>query len=153
MDKALQVRDILSTRGLNLYKFLDSPLESLAFFGFYVPHHLYYDLARTLSLPRSTRCWLESYHGLSTVDWLAVFGFDLDVSPGCSCCFSDSRQLFWIRPSMTGCLDSVACRKTCSQYCSFDRSVGTPLAWAAPRRAKDVLALNKREFLCQGWRT
>src|SRR5882762_9926851 len=140
MDKALQVRDILSTRGLTLY---NVSRQSARIFGrssgFYVPHNLYYDLARTFSLPTIYQMLALSHitdYRLS--DWLAVFGFDLDVI---------SRLQLLLLRQQTTVLDSTvydpdawipSCRKTCSQYCSFDRSAGTPpsLGGAATRKGR-----------------
>jgi len=150
MDKALQVRDILSTRGLTLY---NVSRQSARIFGrssgFYVPHNLYYDLARTFSLPTIYQMLALSHitdYRLS--DWLAVFGFDLDVI---------SRLQLLLLRQQTTVLDStvydpdawipwLAERPAASIALSI-APLAHLLAWVAPRRAKDVLALNKREFL------
>src|SRR5487761_675613 len=81
MDRALQVREILSLRGLTLYSV---SRRSAELFGrssqFYIPHNLYYDLARTVSIP--TICQILAFSHITNyqlADWLAVFGFDLDA--------------------------------------------------------------------------
>jgi len=56
--QALQVRDILSTRGLTLYKVLDSPLESLGVLRGFTSLTICITTWRALfRSPRSTRCW------------------------------------------------------------------------------------------------
>jgi len=150
MDKALKVREILSTRGLTLYKV---SRESARIFGhssqFYVPHNLYYDLAGTLSIPTIYQILALSHitdYRLS--DWLAVFGFDLDAI---------SRLHLLIPRQQTVILDSTVY----DTYAWVPWFAGRPetglapsiaplghfLTWAAPRRIRTLLDLNRRKFL------
>jgi len=61
MDRANQVRQILSTRGLTLYRVCQ---QSAEIFGrssrFYVPHNLYYDVGNPSLIPPFTRCLLSA---------------------------------------------------------------------------------------------
>ena len=150
MDKALKVREILSTRGLTLY---NVSRQSAELFGrssqFYVPHNLYYDLAHTLSVPTIYQILALSHiTGYRLSDWLAVFGFDLDII---------SRLQLLILRQQTTVLDSTVYDPDAwipwlaeRPAAGLARSIA-PLAhlltWVAPRRAKDLLALNKGKFL------
>jgi hypothetical protein len=150
MDKALKVREILSTRGLTLYKV---SRESARIFGhssrFFVPHNLYYDLAHTLPVPTIYQMLALSHitdYRLS--DWLAVFGFDLDAI---------SRLQLLIPRQPTTVLDSTVYDTHAWIPWLAGRPAAGParsivplahlLTWVAPRRAKNLLALNKRKFL------
>jgi len=150
MDKALRVREILSTRGLTLYNVSG---QSARIFGrtsqFYVPHNLYYDLARTCSIPTIWQTLALSHitdYRLS--DWLAVFGSGLDVI---------SRLQFFIRRQRTTVLDSTVydpdawipwlAGRPAAGLARSTAPLAHLLTRVAPRRAKDLLALNKRKFL------
>ena len=150
MDKALKVREILSTRGLTLYKV---SRESARIFGhssqFYVPHNLYYDLAHTLPVPTIYQMLALSHitdYRLS--DWLAVFGFDLDAI---------SRLQLLIPRQQTTVLDSTVydthawipwlAERPAAGLARSIAPLAHLLTWMAPRRAKDLLTLNKRKFL------
>src|SRR5437879_13631287 len=80
MDRAEQVRRILTTRGLTLYRVSQ---QSAEIFGrssrFYVPHNLYYDVADPSLIPTIHQILaLSHFTNYRLYDWLAVFGFDLD---------------------------------------------------------------------------
>lgn len=144
------MREILSTRGLSVY---NVSRRSAEIFGrssqFYVPHNLYYDLARTLSVPTIYQMLALSHitdYRLS--DWLAVFGFDVDVI---------SRLQLSILRQQTIVLDSTVYDPHAWIPWLAERPAAGPtrsivplahlLSWAAPRRAEDLLALNRRKFL------
>ena len=150
MDKALQVREILSTRGLTLY---NVSRQSAEIFGrssqFYVPHNLYYDLAHTPSIPTIYQMFALSHiTGYRLFDWLAVFGFDLDVI---------SRLQVLILRQQTIVLDSTVydthawvpwlAERPATGLARSIAPLGHLLTWVAPRRVKDLLALNKRMYL------
>ena len=150
MDYALQVREILATRGLTLY---GVSRRSAELFGrsshFYVPHNLYYDLTRTLSVPTVWQMLALSHitdYRLS--DWLAVFGFELDAIFRLQLLIPRQHTTVldfptydthaWIpwfaeRPHI-GPVPSVA-------------PLGQLLAVAPPRRAIDLFAERKKAFL------
>lgn len=83
MDCADRVREILSSKGLTLYRISQQSAET---FGrsspYYIPHHLYSDLAIPLRRPS-----IHQFIALSRLsnyrlsDWLLVFGFDLNQIP------------------------------------------------------------------------
>src|SRR5437016_1072463 len=147
MDRALQVREILSTRSLTLY---NVSRQSAEIFGrssqFYIPHNLYYDLAHTVSVPTIHQILALSHitdYRLS--DWLAVFGFDLDAI---------ARLQLLIPRQQTTILDSTIydtyawipwfAERPETGPASPIAPLGHFLTWAAPRRVRDLLALNKR---------
>ncbi len=144
------MREILSTRGLTLY---NVSRQSAEIFGrssqFYIPHNLYYDLAHTPSMP--TICQMLAFShitGYRLSDWLAVFGFDLDLI---------SRLQLLVPKQRTTLLDSSIYDMHAWIPWFADRSnagpvppiapVGQFLASAASRRAAELVALNKRRFL------
>jgi hypothetical protein len=90
-----RVRQLLATRGLTLYQV---SRQSAEIFGklspSFIPHSLYYDLTvscvspgiqQLLALSRITNYRLS--------DWLAVFGFDLDVIPRLQCMVPRNRTV------------------------------------------------------------
>src|SRR5260370_4749932 len=150
MDRAEQVRQILTTRGLTLYRVSQ---QSAEIFGrssrFYVPHNLYYDVADPSLIPTIHQMLALSHiTNFRLYDWLAVFGFDLDVI---------SRLRLLVPRQRTTLLDSSV-HDTHAWIPWFADSLhagpvppiaplGQFLASAAPRRAAELLALSKRRFL------
>lgn len=151
MDKTLQVREILRTRGLTLY---NVSRRSAELFGrsspFYVPHNWYYRLARTFSIATIYQVLaLSQITNFRLFDWLAVFGFDLDAI---------SRLRLLIPRQQTTILDATVYdthawipwfseRPRTTAPTSSIAPLGRLLTRAAPKRARDLLALNKRRFL------
>jgi len=150
MDRAEQVRRVLGARGLTLYQVSQ---QSAEIFGrsspYYLPHNLYSDVAgpswiptlpQILSLSRITNYRLS--------DWLAVFGFDLDLIP---------RLRLLVPRQRTTLLDSSVYDTHAWIPWFAERSKAGPvppiaplgqfLAWAGSRRAVNLLALNKAKFL------
>lgn len=150
MDRAEQVRQILFARGLTLYRVSQQSAQT---FGrssrFYVPHNLYYDVGDPSLIPTIHQMLALSHitnYRLS--DWLAVFGFDLD---------SISRLRMLIPRQQTTLLDSTV-YDTHSWIPWFAERpqagpvppiapLGEFLETAAPKRAADLLPLNKTRFL------
>jgi len=150
MDRAEQVRRILTTRGLTLYRVSQRSAE---IFGrpsrFYVPHTLYYDVADPCLIPTIHQLVALSHiTNYRLYDWLAVFGFDLDKI---------SRLQLLIPRQRTTLLDSSVYDVHAWIPWFADRPnkgplpliapVGQLLASPAPRRATELLALGKRRFL------
>jgi hypothetical protein len=150
MNRAEQVRRILTARGLTLYRVSQ---QSAEIFGhssrFYVPHNLYYDVADPSLIPTIHQMLALSHiTNYRLYDWLAVFGFDLDHI---------SRLQLLIPRQGTTLLDSsvydthawipwFAERLNVRQVPAI-APLGQFLASATPRRAAELLALNKRRFL------
>src|SRR5882762_698174 len=150
MDRANQVRQILSTRGLTLYRVCQ---QSAEIFGrssrFYVPHNLYYDFCNPPLIPTIHQIIALSHiTNYRLYDWLAVFRFDLDQI---------SRLRLLIPRQRTTLLDSsvydlyawipwFAERLKGGQVPPI-APLGQFLGAAAPRRARELLTLNKRKFL------
>jgi hypothetical protein len=150
MDRAQQVRAILSTRSLTLY---NVSRRSTDLFGrstpFYVPHNLYYDLAHTLSTPTIFQILALSHiTDYRLFDWLAVFGFNLDAI---------SRLQLSIPRQQTTILDSTVydtyawipwfAERPQISSASSTAPLGHFLTWAPPERATELLALNKKRYL------
>jgi len=149
MDRALQVRTILATRGLTLYSL---SRKSAELFGrsshFYVPHNFYYDLAHSGSKPTIYQVLALSHiTDYRMSDWLAVFGFDLNTI---------SRLELIIPRQPTTILDSTVydtetwipwfAERPKSDPPPSIAPLGHFLACAAPKRAKDLVGPNKGKF-------
>lgn len=144
------MRAILSTRSLTLYNVSQ---QSAEIFGrssaFYIPHNLYYDLARKLSTPTIFQILALSHiTDYRLFDWLAVFGFDLDAI---------SRLQLLIPRQQTAILDSTVYdtdawipwlvgRPQISSASSI-APLGHFLTWGPPERARELLGLNKKRYL------
>jgi hypothetical protein len=150
MDRAERLRQVLSTRGLTLYRVSQ---QSAQIFGrssrFYVPHNLYYDVADSALLPTIHQVLaLSQITNYLLWDWLSVLGFDLHAIP--------RLQLSVPRQRTTLLDSSVYDTYAWVPWFSERRPAGPVppiaplgqfLASASPRRAMDVLALSKSRFL------
>jgi hypothetical protein len=145
-----RVRQILATRGLTLYQVGHRSAEV---FGrsspYYVPHNLYYSLDDPRLCPR-----IDQFVALSQIsnyrlcDWLAVFGFHLDQISRIQPLLSRPRTVF-LESTL---YDENAWIPWFSQKVP-DNAVPSiaPLSlWlspTAPKRAKDLVDLRRKEFL------
>jgi len=145
-----QVRQVLSSRGLTLYRVSERSAE---IFGrssvFYVPHNLSFDAQDPGSIPTFQQMLAISHitdYRLS--EWFRVFGFDLDLIPRLRLLVPRKRTTLldsrvydpqaWI-PWFAGRTNSFAPPSIAP--------LGQLLTRAAPLRAVDLLALSKRKFL------
>jgi hypothetical protein len=150
MDRANQVRQILSTRGLTLYRVCQ---QSAEIFGrssrFYVPHNLYYDVGNPPLIPTIHQMIALSHiTNYRLYDWLAVFGFDLDKI--------SKLRLLIPRPGTT-LVDPVVYDTHAWIPWFAERPKAGPvppiaplgqfLASATPRRSGELLARSERRFL------
>lgn len=150
MDRAERVRQILSTRSLTLYKV---SRHSGEVFGrsspLYIPHNLFWDLAKPRFQPTISRVLALSHiTNYRLTDWLAVFGFDLDAIFRLNLLIprKDTTVLHsevydpyaWIR---------WFAERPDAPTASEIAPLGQFLTPSAPKRARDVLALNQRHFL------
>jgi hypothetical protein len=149
MNRAEQVRQILATRNLTLYRVSQQSREIFAVSPrFHVPHSLYCDVADSALIPSLHQILALSHlTNYRLCDWLAVFGFDLDLIlplrllvPGKRTTLLDSSvydTYAWVpwfseRPSLVPAPPIAP--------------LGQFLAAAAPRRARDLLILSKGKF-------
>jgi hypothetical protein len=150
MDRAEQVRQILASRDLTLYRVSQRSAE---IFGrssqFYIPHNLYHDLADPALIPHIHQMLALSHiTNYRLYDWLAVFGFNLDHI---------SRLQVLIPRQRTTLLDSSVYDLHAWIPWFADRlntglvppiaPVGQFLASATPRRAAELFTLSERRFL------
>ena len=150
MDRALQVRRILATRGLTLYSL---SRKSADIFGhsshFYVPHNLYYDLASPTSKPTIYQILALSHiTDYRLTDWLAVFGFDLNTIPRLQLLIP--RQQTTIVDSTV--YDTYAWIPWFAERAETDPApsiapLGHFLTSAPPKRARELFSLNNGKFL------
>ena len=150
MNRAEQVRQVLATKGLTLYRVSQRSAE---IFGrsspFHIPHNLYYDVADPSSSPNIHQLFAFSrITNYRLGDWLAIFGFDLDLIPRLGLLIPRERTILldssvydtraWIpwfagRP-LEGEVPAIA-------------PLRQLLASAAPRRAAELLAQSRNVFL------
>jgi hypothetical protein len=148
--RARQVRQVLSSRGLTLYRVSEL---SAQFFGrsslYYVPHNLSFDTQDPASIPTfHQKLAISHITGYRLSDWFQVFGFDLDLIP---------RLHLLVPRKRSTLLDS---RVYDSQawipwFANRERSIPAPpiaplgqlLARAAPRRAAELPARGDMKFL------
>lgn len=148
MDKALRLREILLTRGVNLYTVSQRSAE---IFGrssqFFIPHNLYYDLAHARStLTIRQLLALSHITNYRLFDWLAVLGFEVDAISKLRLVFSQQH---------TAVLDSTVYDEY-AWVSWFAERRGQSIPPIAPlsqflmvraHRAKDLLALSKARFV------
>jgi hypothetical protein len=148
--RAQQVRQILASRGLTLYRVSERSSEM---FGrsslYYLPHSLYSDTGDTSLIPTFHQMLALSHmtnYRLS--DWFLAFGIDLDLIPTLHLLLPRKRSTLldssvydlhaWIpwfaNRARTGPPVSIA-------------PLGQLLARAAPLRATDLLSLGEKKFL------
>ena len=150
MDRAERVRQILATRSLTLYSVSQ---QSAQIFGhssrFYVPHNLYCDVADPSFIPTIHQMLaLSQITNYRLFDWIAALGCDLEQVP---------RLRLLIRRQRTTLLDSSIYDTYTWVPWFAGTTNGAPvlpiaplrrfLPTASPKRAMDLLALNKRRFL------
>jgi hypothetical protein len=150
MNRALQIRQILLTRGLTLYGI---SRKSAEIYGrsseFYIPHNLYFLLDRTPRIPTISQAFaLSQLTNYRLPDWLTAFGFELDA-------ISRLRLLHPRR--YTTILDSTVYDAYAWIPWFTEQVPSGPLASIAPlrqflaaapaRRAIEVLDQNRRKFL------
>jgi hypothetical protein len=150
MDGNDQVRQILSTRGLSLYRISQ---QSAEMFGqsslFFIPHNLSYDPAVSSGRPSIHQLFaLSKITNFHLCDWLTVFGFHLDAIP---------RLQVLIPRQHTALLDSSVydsqawipwfAEKLRMQSIPPIAPLGQLVKWTEPRRAKELLTLSKTKFL------
>jgi hypothetical protein len=145
-----RLRQILASRGLTIYQVSQRSAE---IFGrsspYHVPHNLYYSLGDPVLYPS-----IEQFVALSQIsnyrlcDWLAVFGFHLDHIVRIQAVLPRTRTVF---------LDSTLYDENAWIPCFSQKNPGTmvpsiaPLSLrllpTAPKRAKELAKLGRREFL------
>jgi hypothetical protein len=150
MGTADRVRQILSTKGLTLYRVSQRSAE---LFGqsspYFIPQHLYSDLATAGLIPSIHQLMaLSQISNYRLCDWMAVFGFRLDDIPrlqvGISwrrtvlldtSIYDEDQWIPWFAESLPeSAFPAIA-------------PLGQFIKLGTPRRASELLALNKQRFL------
>jgi hypothetical protein len=150
MDVVDQVRRILATRNLTLYRLSQ---QSAKLFGgssrFYVPHKLYSDVALPALAPTLHQMLAISHlTNYRFSDWLAVFGFELDIIPRLGL-LAPRRRTTLLDSSVYDTFQWVPWfseRPLAGQALRI-APLGQFLTAAAPRRAKDLLPSSSGRFL------
>ena len=148
--QAERIRQILSTRGLTFYR---ASQLSAQMFGrsspFYVPPNLYHRLAATAVAPGIYQLFaLSRVTNYRLSEWLGVCGFDLDVIPQLQALVARRRTVV---------LDSSVYDRDAWVAWFTDRPglepaaviapLGKLVARARPKRARELLARGKTDFL------
>ena len=149
MDRAKQVRAILSTRGVTLFQVSRRSAEIFERSSqFYIPHNLYYDLAHSLATPTIFQFLALSHiTDYRLTDWLAALGFDLDAIARLQ------LQIPWQHTTILDpkVFDTEAWIPWFSQRPNARLSSSIApltrfLTSALPKRARDLVGLNKKKF-------
>jgi hypothetical protein len=150
MDIASRTRQILSSRGLTLYRASERSAE---IFGraspYYIPENLYYQISVDSIIPNIHQLFaLSRITNYRLCGWLRVFGFGLDDIPRLGAILSRQR---------TTILDSSVYDEEEWVPWPIERSprvvipaiapLGQILARGVPRRAKELIRFNRSKFL------
>lgn len=144
------MRQILASRSLTLYSV---SRESAQIFGrhsrFFVPHNLYYDIADSSLIPTIHQMLaLSRITNYRLWDWLAVFGFNVDMIPRLRLSAPGRRTVLLDSSvhDLSAWIPWFAERRPPRPTRPI-APLGQFLAPGKPRRATDLLALNRRNFL------
>ncbi len=148
--RAERVRQILSSRGLTLYRV---SRQSADIFGrlspSFIPHSLYYDLEVSAFSPG-----IQQFLALSRItnyrlsDWLAVFGFDLDAIPRLQCMFPRNRTVILDSSVQdTECWIPWFAEEPASEFRETIAPLGKFVVPGAPVRARELVTPGEARFL------
>jgi hypothetical protein len=150
MGTADRVRQILSTKGLTLYRVSHRSAE---IFGgsspYFIPQHLYFDLATDNLSPSIHQLFaLSRISNYRLCDWMAIFGFRLDNIPRLQLSIPWRRTVL-VDTSLYDEYQWTPWFAECLQESALPAiaPLGQLLKSGPPRRATELLALNKRHFL------
>jgi hypothetical protein len=150
MGMADRVREILSTRGLTLYRVSQRSAEIFGHSSrYFIPQRFYSELAAHELTPSVHQLIaLSRISDYRLCDWMAVFGFHLDDIPSIQSVLRSPRTVLldtsvydedqWIPWFIE--------RLPQSSFLAV-APLGQHLKLGVPRRARELLALNKRRFL------
>ena len=150
MGTADRVRQILSTKGLTLYRVSQRSVEIFGHSSpYFIPQHLYFDIAaHDLSPSIHQLLAFSRISNYRLCDWMAIFGFRLDDIP---------RLQLGIPWRRTVLLDSSVydedqwipwfSERLHDSHIPAIAPLGQLLKLSAPRHPRELLALNKRRFL------
>lgn len=149
-DLAERIKTILGTRNITLYQVSE---RSAALYGrsspYYLPHNLYYDLRHGSFSPSLFQLFTFSrISDYRLVDWLRVFGFDIEAIP---------RLQIQLSPRRTALLDSsgkyphavVRWLRNLTATASFEGVVplSQVLRWTEPRTLASLATIRDKGFL------
>ena len=150
MDPTNQVRRILSARGLTLYRTSQQSAEMFSPSSrFFIPHNLCCDTAVSSRRPSIHQMFaLSKITNFRLCDWLTVFGFTLDAIPRLQILIPRQRTVL-LDPSI---YDTQAwipwfADKPHNASISPIAPMGQLLTWTAPRRAQELLPVDRTKFL------
>ena len=150
METADRVRQILSTKGLTLYRVSQRSAE---IFGrsspYFIPQRFYSDLAaHELGPSIHQLLTLSRISDYRLCDWMAVFGFRLDNIPRLQLGLP-SRRTILLDTSVYDEYQWIPwfSERQPQSFLPDIAPLGQLLKLGVPRRARELLALNKRRFL------
>jgi len=147
---AERVRQILSSRGLTLYRVSRQAADTFGRLSpSFIPDSLYYDLtASSLSPSIQQLLALSRITNYRLSDWLAVFGFDLDAIPRLQCMVPSNRTVI-LDSSVydTECWIPWFAEKPASEFPEMIAPLGQFLVPGVPLRARELLPPGEARFL------
>ncbi len=149
-ELAERVKSILASKNLTLYHVSERSAE---LFGrsspHYLPHNLYYDLRQGSFSPSLFQLFAFSrISGYRLVDWLRVFGFDVEAIPRLQIQLSSKRTTL-LDSSEEDPYERVAWLRNLAARAPSEDVVplSQVLAWTAPRTLVSLAAIRDKGFL------
>lgn len=149
-ELAERVKSILASKNLTLYQVSESSAE---LFGRsspqYLPHNLYYDLRHGSFSPSLFQLFAFSrISGYRLVDWLRVFGFDVEAIPRLQIQLSSKRTIL-LDSSVEDPRTLVAWLRNLAGRAPFEDVVplSQVLEWTAPRTLASLATIRDKGFL------
>ncbi len=149
-ELAEHVKSILASKNLTLYQVSESSAE---LFGRsspqYLPHNLYYDLRHGSVSPSLFQLFAFSrISGYRLVDWLRVFGFDVEAIPRLQIQLSSNRTALVDRSSEDSQRFVPWLRNLTTRAVSEDvLPLSQVLEWTNPRALDSLAGLRNKGFL------
>ncbi len=149
-ELAERVKSILASKNLTLYQVSESSAE---LFGRsspqYLPHNLYYDLRHGSVSPSLFQLFAFSrISGYRLVDWLRVFGFDVEAIPRLQIQLSSNRTALVDRSSQDPQRFVPWLRNLTTRAVSEDViPLSQVLEWTNPRALDSLAGLRNKGFL------
>jgi len=148
-ELAERVKSILASKNLTLYQVSESSAE---LFGRsspqYLPHNLYYDLRGSFSPSLFQLFAFSRISGYRLVDWLRVFGFDVEAIPRLQIQFSSKRTIL-LDSSLEDPRALVAWLRNLAARAPLEDVIPLSLLleWTKPRALASLTTIRDKGFL------
>ncbi len=148
-ELAERVKSILASKNLTLYQVSESSEELFGRSPQFLPHNLYYDLRHGSFSPSLFQLFAFSrISGYRLVDWLRVFGFDVEAIPRLQIQFSSKRTIL-LDSSVEDPRTLVAWLRNLAGRAPSEDVVplSQVLEWTTPRTLASLATIRDKGFL------